>query len=95
MTENEKIVDTLVWGSVVLDNRKFYLLAEEPERPERWQPTGVVRWLVADSDDVGYPGKFYKASHIVFTFNENYVEILDNPKTVIPVEYFSADETNL
>lgn len=98
-----KRILTLVWGSVTTNGRKFYLLDDEPVKHKKigsWQPEGTVCWKVCSEaytlvnmEDLFPENKFmpvYTASLIVFG-KDACVELLDNPKTMLWVDYFSSD----
>lgn len=94
------VVKSLVWGSVYVADKKYFLLEARPEKREYWYPESLVCWLVADAE--GYDvGKYteddeykvlYRASRLLVGSNAA-VELLDNPQTNILVEYFSAEDS--
>lgn len=98
-----KRILSLVWGSVITNGRKFYLLEPVPEKSRLvWMPEGSLRWQVAECEvyvlknfaEAGLPAEYnpvYTASHLVFG-KDACIELLDNPQTVIYVDYFSSDE---
>lgn len=97
-----KRIQTLVWGSVTTNGRKFYLLEDEPIKHKKigsWQPEGTVCWQVADPDSYTlgrneegeYVPSVYKASLLVFG-KDACVELLDDPTLEILVDYFSSDD---
>jgi hypothetical protein len=102
-----KRIQTLVWGSVTTNGRKFYLLDDEPIKHKKigsWQPEGTVCWRVCSEaytlvnmqgeQDNSLENKYnpvYRASLVVFG-KEACVELLDDPQTMLWVDYFSSDD---
>lgn len=96
-----KRIETLVWGSVISNGKKYYLLEPAPEKSRKvWMLEGTLEWEVTDSENyilVKQEDDFvpvYRASHIVFG-KDACVELLDDPHTIIIVEYFSSEEVSV
>lgn len=100
-----KRIQTLVWGSVITNGEKFYLLSERPEARIVWQREDTLKWLACSMNyklkrnsnvEIGVEGDYdvvYYASHLIFG-SDAALELLDDPKTVILVEYFSPEEVS-
>lgn len=96
-----KRIETLVWGSVRTNGKKYYLLKEEPESPwqnPKWQPENTLRWLVADEDSLFVPDGsrrgVYKASYLIFGQDAS-IELLDDPTTEILVDYYTSEDEDV
>lgn len=95
-----KRIETLIWGSVISNGKKYYLLEPTPEKSRKvWMLEGTLEWQVTEENyrlvrDENSEEKFtpvYRASNLIFG-KDACVELLDNPQTVILVEYFSPEE---
>ena len=101
---NGKIVETLVWGSVISNGKKYYLLEPTPEKSRKvWMLEGTLEWEVAEVENYSFVkdensednfAPVYRASHLIFG-KDACVELLDNPQTDIFVEYFSPEEVSV
>lgn len=96
-----KRIETLIWGSVRSNSKKYYLLKEEPESPwqnPKWQLEDTLRWLVADVDSLFVPNDsrrgVYKASYLIFGKNAS-LELLDDPTTEILVDYYTSEDEDV
>ena len=92
-----KRIQSLVWGSVITNGKKFYLLEAEPDKSSFWSARDFLKWQVCDSEGFEIVREdlqnrlIYKASHIIFG-KDACIEILDNPQKSIIVEYFESEE---
>lgn len=94
----ETIVDTLIWGTVSTNGKKYFLLepTPAPSLPWMWKSnSGLIRWLVAEENDYSFLVNdehtvTYNASYIFFGSNA-VVELLQNPTVTKSVRYFLPD----